>query len=56
MVSKASSVEGAAGVHEAGKGRVQIGVAPKIEGDMRKTVVDGDRHGRNNWVKRRGEG
>jgi hypothetical protein len=56
MVSKVSSVEGAASIHEAGKGRVEIGVATENQSDVRETVVDGDRHGRNNWARRRGEG
>ena len=56
MAPKVSSVEGAASIHEAGEGRVEIGVATEIKSDMRETVVDSDRHGRNNWAKRRGEG
>jgi hypothetical protein len=56
MVSKASSVEGAISIHEAGEGWVESGVATEIKSNMRETVVDSDRHGRKSWARRRDEG
>ena len=56
MEQQIASVEGAASVHETDKERVDGSVGTQAEFDMRKSIVNSDRHRRKHEARRRSMG